>query len=148
ALERAGIKPRIIQVKDERQALSEALRHAVSQSDLVITTGGVSVGEHDLVPPVLQEMGATIHFHKVAQKPGKPMLFATHGNTAIIGLPGNPRAVMILFWEYVLPAIRAMMGAKEPFLRSDFLPLSSPITLKGERSEFRAAKAKNGSVEL
>ena len=148
ALERVGIKPRIVRVKDERQTMSEALRQAVSQSDLVITTGGVSVGDHDLVAPVLQEIGATIVFHKVAQKPGKPMLFATHGNTAIIGLPGNPRAVMILFWEYVLPAIRAMMGAKEPFLRSDILPLSAPVTFKGERCEFRAAKVKNGKVEL
>lgn len=116
--------------------------------DVVILTGGVSVGDHDLVELAAQEMGATIHFHGVAQKPGKPMLFAELDGSFIFGLPGNPRAAMILFWEYVLPFLRAMQGASEPWPSADVLPLAHTVALKGDRAEFRAASLKGGKVTL
>ncbi len=148
ALAALGVEPLILKAPDAKEPLREALRHALSKSDLVITTGGVSVGDHDLVRPVLEEVGCKIIFHKVAQKPGKPMLFATDGDRIVLGLPGNPRAVMILFWMYVLPAVRKMMGASGPFLRSGPMALAHDVELKGERSEFRAARCHNGTVEL
>ncbi len=148
ALHCVGIKPRILRATDEPEALEQALRQALSNSDMVITTGGVSVGDHDLVLPVLKALDVVVVYHRVAQKPGKPMLFAKAGNVAIFGLPGNPRAVMVLFWEYVLPAIRRMMGAADPALRMEHMKITTGISLKGDRSEFRAATVRNGTVEL
>lgn len=133
---------------DLREDIMDALEDARDSSDVILTTGGVSVGDHDLVEDVLVELGAVVHFHGVAQKPGKPMLFAMLGGTPVFGLPGNPRAVMVCFWEYVLPFLRAMQGAKEPWLKRDLLPIGHEVNVKGERAEFRAAKVKGGKATL
>jgi molybdopterin molybdotransferase len=143
-----GMELRTTQAQDTKEALREALASALDRTEVVITTGGVSVGDHDLVAAVLEEMGATVLFHGVAQKPGKPMLFARWRDRVLFGLPGNPRAVMVLFWEYVLPFLRAWQGAAEPWLRKDILPLRGPLTVKGERAEFRAAHVQGGQVAL
>lgn len=148
ALQRIGIRAQPLYAKDDAVDLERTLRQAMSRSDVIITTGGVSVGDHDLVAPILDRTGAKIIFHKVAQKPGKPMLFARNGDTVIFGLPGNPRAVMILFWEYVLPALRKMMGSSSPDLRKELLPLMHDLQLKGERAEFRAARIIDRHVTL
>ncbi len=132
---------------DDDQAIATALRNAL-EADAIITTGGVSVGDHDRVEAVLRSMGATIHFHGVAQKPGKPMLFATLENKPVFALPGNPRAVMVLYWEYVLPCLRKMQGASQPWLRNDHVPTGTSFTVKGDRAEFRAVQLKNGKAEL
>jgi molybdopterin molybdotransferase len=148
ALADHGIKGQLQHATDDAEALRLAMEHAAATTDLVITTGGASVGDHDLIKPVLVHMSATIHFHGVAQKPGKPMLFASLGEKPIIALPGNPRAVLILFWEYVLPFIRAMQGACDPWLRTEHLPIAHAVALKGDRAEFRAAQVKDGRVTL
>ncbi len=133
---------------DTEKELMDALKEADNKSEVIITTGGVSVGDHDLMADVLKKLGATIRFHGVAQKPGKPMLFAEWDKTFVFGLPGNPRAVMVLFWEYVLPFLRAMQGAKDPWLKSDHVPLAHDVQVKGDRAEFRAAQANGGKVTL
>ena len=133
---------------DVHEELRGVLEQAVQEGDVVITTGGVSVGDHDLLPPVLEELGAAIHFHGVAQKPGKPMLFATLKGVPVFALPGNPRAVMVLFREYVQPFLNAMQGAADPGPRTERLPISGPLNVKGERSEFRAAHVSEGRVHL
>lgn len=148
ALRMAGLEPTVSFCADDAGQLRDALSNAARAADLVITTGGASVGDHDLIRPALEQLGANIHFHGVRQKPGKPMLFATLNNTPVFALPGNPRAVMILYWEYVLPFLRAMQGASEPWSPSDRLPLSNAVTLKGERAEFRAAQVGGGKVML
>ncbi len=148
ALTEQGINGELLHAKDSTDALLGAFGKASVNADLVITTGGASVGDHDLIKPVLEAMGATIHFHGVAQKPGKPMLFASLGDTPIIALPGNPRAVLILFWEYVLPFLRAKQGARDPWLGTEHLPITHAVTLKGDRAEFRAAQVKDGRVTL
>lgn len=148
ALAEHGINAELLHATDEEDVLRASMQKAATTADLVITTGGASVGDHDLIKPVLERMGAVIHFHGVAQKPGKPMLFATLGETPIIALPGNPRAVLVLFWEYVLPFLRAMQGARDPWLRTERLPIAHPVTLKGDRAEFRAAQVKDGQVTL
>ncbi|MBK8498299.1 MAG: molybdopterin molybdotransferase MoeA [Flavobacteriales bacterium] len=133
---------------DAAPELRTALLKAAEEGDAVITTGGVSVGDHDLMLPVLKELGAIVHFHGVAQKPGKPMLFATLGGTPVFALPGNPRAVLVCYWEYVLPFLRAMRGEHHPGLRHDLLPLSHAVSTKGERAEFRAARISAGKATL
>lgn len=135
-------------VFDEEEELTEALLQAVDRTDVVITTGGASVGDHDLLLPVLKKLNATVHFHGVAQKPGKPMFFATLNGKHIFGLPGNPRAALVLYYEYVRPFLQAICHRADPYLRSERLPMSTGLTVKGDRAEFRAASVSNGHVEL
>lgn len=148
ALRAEGAMATLLHAPDDRTALCHVLSHALEGHELVITTGGVSVGELDLVRPALEELGTQVVFHKVAQKPGKPMLLGTWKDRLVMGLPGNPRAVMILYWMYVLPALRGMQGAPAPFLRTEQLPLADGLAYKGGRTEFRAAVVRNGQVKL
>lgn len=133
---------------DDLGELVPMIGAALENTDVLITTGGASVGEHDLVRTALERSGATIHFHGVAQKPGKPMLFATLGGKPVFALPGNPRAVLVLFHEYVLPFLRNMQGARDPWPRTERLPLSHALQVKGDRAEFRAAQVRNGHIAL
>lgn len=132
---------------DDDADIETAMKQA-AEADVIITTGGVSVGDHDRIEAVLRKMGAEIHFHGVSQKPGKPMLFATLNGKPVFGLPGNPRAVMVLYWEYVLPFLRAMQGATDPWPRMDRVPLAHTVEVKGDRAEFRAVRIQGGRVHL
>ena len=136
----------VVHAKDTIAAISQQFSSGADQYDLVLTTGGVSVGDHDLVARVLNDLQAEIRFHGVQQKPGKPMLFAQLGITPVIGLPGNPRAVFVLCYVYVLPFLRAMSGI--PWSYCERSPLTEAVEKKGDRAEFRAARIANGAIEL
>ncbi len=101
-----------VSVMDDRTALEQALRDAQG-SDIVVLSGGVSVGKYDLVQDVLVSLGVKIRFWKVRQRPGKPLLFGTRDNALFFGLPGNPVSSYICFDQYVRPAIHAMMGRQD-----------------------------------
>jgi len=98
-------------VRDEPQAMREALDEAASRADLILSTGGVSVGEADYIKPALQEVGTT-EFWKIAIKPGRPLTLGQIGGSVFMGLPGNPVAVMVTFSQFVVPAIEVLSGAK------------------------------------
>lgn len=123
--------------QDNATALRRTLRSALKNRDVVLLSGGVSVGRYDLVPQVIQEIGARIRFHKVAIKPGKPVLYATFGrNQHIFGLPGNPLSALNGLHEFVLPAIRHMAGVAEQDCHpSAYLPLAETLIPKGKRLE-------------
>lgn len=97
-------------VHDTREAVQDALVQAWGAADVVVTNGGVSVGEWDHVKAVLEELGARQVFWGVRQKPGRPMAFWEWNGKLVLGLPGNPVSCMICFEEYVRPALRRMMG--------------------------------------
>lgn len=99
-------------IEDDPEIVKRAFEKALSTVDVLITTGGVSVGEYDPVKRVLEEMGAELIFWKVAQKPGKPMALYRWHDRVIFGLPGNPAAVHICFLEYVRPFILKSLGYK------------------------------------
>jgi molybdopterin molybdotransferase len=106
-----GAKPIVFaRVPDTRDAVRSALEQALPNSDVVLTNGGISVGDYDFVKDVLDEMGAQLVFWRVKQKPGKPMAFWTLGSKPIVGLPGNPVSCMVCAEEYVRPLVRRMMG--------------------------------------
>lgn len=106
-----GAKPVVFaRVPDTRAAVRSVLEQALAQTDVVLTNGGVSVGDYDFVKDVLQEMGAELIFWRIKQKPGKPMAFWTLGSSRIVGLPGNPVSSMVCAEEYVRPLVRRMMG--------------------------------------
>ncbi|MEO1132084.1 MAG: molybdopterin-binding protein, partial [Cyanobacteria bacterium J06639_1] len=90
---------------------------AIARADVVLSTGGVSVGDYDRVDAVLAALGAQIHFQKVAIKPGKPLTFATFSNSPALyfGLPGNPVSSMACFWRFVRPALRKLQGQASPW---------------------------------
>ena len=124
-------------VKDKLSDLREAFKLASDQADLVITTGGVSVGEADFVKTILQEMGE-MHIWKIAMKPGRPITFGELGNALFFGLPGNPVSVMTTFYQFVSPAIQQLsgQGARAP-LTFDVL---SDSTLKKRRGRFECQR--------
>jgi molybdopterin molybdotransferase len=97
-------------VEDRRETVAAALRQALSSADVVLTNGGISVGDFDYIKGVLEELGATQVFWRVAQKPGGPLGLWLHEGRPIFGIPGNPVAAMLMFEEYVRPALRRMMG--------------------------------------
>lgn len=100
-------------VRDRRQDVRDAFEQAAALGDMVITSGGVSVGEADFVKETLEEMGQ-VGFWKIAMKPGRPLAFGSLGRAFFFGLPGNPVSVMATFYQFVQPALRLMMGEPEP----------------------------------
>ena len=100
-------------IKDDKNSLRDFLSRALERCDIIISSGGVSMGRYDYVRDVFIELGVTEHFWKVAQKPGKPLFFGTGDSALIFGLPGNPVSSYIGFIEWVYPVIETMMGKQE-----------------------------------
>ena len=98
-------------VVDERNAVREALTQAAEQADIVISSGGVSVGEADYIKEILREIGQ-VGFWKVAMKPGRPLAFGHINDAVFFGLPGNPVSVMVTFYQFVQPSLKKIMGAE------------------------------------
>lgn len=133
-------------LSDDQKSITEALKRAIEDADILVCSGGVSMGDLDFVPAALLDIGATVHFHGLAVKPGKPTLFATFEETLIFGLPGNPVSTAAQFEFFIAPAIRALGGlAYEP--REAQLPLSEPFRrTNADRHEFLPGKYRDGKV--
>ncbi|MEA5564225.1 gephyrin-like molybdotransferase Glp [Anabaena sp. UHCC 0399] len=98
-------------VKDNPAALEATIRQAIANADIVISSGGVSVGDYDYIDKILDSLGAIIHIRSVAMRPGKPLTVATFSQSSIyFGLPGNPAAVLVTFWRFVQPVIKKLGG--------------------------------------
>lgn len=132
-------------VKDEQSALVAALEQA-SDCDFIVTSGGASVGDHDLVRPALEQWGAAIDFWRIAMKPGKPLMVARKGDQHVIGLPGNPVSSYVTAFLFLLPALRRMAGSANPLPQSIFLPLAGELAAIGKRTEFVRARLVDGQV--
>ncbi len=130
----------IKRVKDDFNALVQALKAALKRGDVVLTSGGVSVGDFDLVKEAARKLGAQEIFWQVAQKPAKPLAFyrAKDGRRPvwIFGLPGNPGAVMISFEEYVRPFIKKLSGRQDFWPRELEAVLTAPVRKKRGRLNF------------
>ena len=100
-------------IKDDKDSLREFLSEALKTCDVIISSGGVSMGRYDYVRDIFMDLGVKEHFWKVAQKPGKPLFFGTGNSTLIFGLPGNPVSTYIGFMEWVWPVLESMMGKPE-----------------------------------
>jgi molybdopterin molybdotransferase len=99
--------------RDNMDSCRQAIRAALCTSDLVLTTGGVSVGDHDLIRPALEAEQVKLTFYKVAMKPGKPLVFGTHGNSYVMGLPGNPSSAMVTFALFGIPLLRLLSRERQ-----------------------------------
>ncbi len=143
---RGGGLPRYLGIARDNFAITKSLiAEGIDVSDIVLIAGGVSVGDHDLVPSVLQDLGVTIHFRQVRVKPGKPLLFGTTAKGKLIfGLPGNPVSSYVSFELFVKPAIRVMGGHAEPGPRIINLPLAEGLAESNDRPTYRPAKLELG----
>jgi molybdopterin molybdotransferase len=133
-------------VSDDQDATRRAFEAALAQADIVISSGGVSVGTHDLVRPVLEELGVEQRFWGVAIKPGKPFFFGTRERTAVFGLPGNPVSALTIFQLFVRPFIQRIAGrasAQAPRTAR----LSQPLEKKAGRAEFVPARLNGANLE-
>lgn len=115
-----------ITADDDLQILNQILQQALKASDVVLLTGGISVGDYDFVLEAANQCGVTKLFHKLKQKPGKPLYFGNKGNKPVFGLPGNPSSVLTCFYEYVIPALNQLSNHKNG-LRALMVPLANAI---------------------
>ncbi|WP_379966297.1 gephyrin-like molybdotransferase Glp [Epilithonimonas sp. UC225_85] len=114
ALKQMGIKNiEVLKAEDNLYILQTTLENALKNNDVVLLTGGVSVGDYDFVVQAVENCNIEAHFHKIKQRPGKPLLFSMKENKAVFGLPGNPSSGLVCFYEYVLPFIENMMHKKQ-----------------------------------
>lgn len=135
-------QPKIVYAKDDLAGITESIRLAMLDSDMIVMTGGVSVGDYDFVVPAAEAAGTHSIFHKIKQKPGKPLFFGvkedvgakktdlvTPKQTVVFGLPGNPASVLTCFYQYVLTALEALSGC--------------PVSLKAKTATFTDGYKKN-----
>ena len=117
----------VFEAKDDPQVVKDTLKYALENSDVVLLTGGVSVGNYDFVPEAAAACGVVTLFHKLKQRPGKPLFVGTKGKKWVFGLPGNPSSVLTCFYEYVIPALEQLMQLK-PVVPAIKVPLSKAYT--------------------
>ncbi|MEL6204955.1 MAG: gephyrin-like molybdotransferase Glp [Pseudomonadota bacterium] len=145
-VEAEGAAARLLPIaRDSAESLSTTLGLARS-ADLILTTGGASVGDHDLVSPVAQSMGMDLSFHKVAMRPGKPLMAGRLGHSILVGLPGNPVSSIVCGMIFVRPLLRAMQGLPaEPLPRSPAI-LGEDLSVNGPREHYMRARLEDGRI--
>jgi molybdopterin molybdotransferase len=131
---------------DRLDSVDAALASALAAADAVLTIGGVSVGERDLVPAALARRGADVRVHGVPMKPGKPFLFALAGGKPVLGLPGSPSACLAAFEVFARPALLALAGAGRRERPSLTLPLAEPVDGRPGRARLLWARLEGGAV--
>ena len=125
---------------DRLEALAALLAEAGTAADVVVTIGGASVGDHDLVVPALRANGIAPDFWRVAMRPGKPLLAARGDHALYLGLPGNPASAFVTATLFLLPLIRRLAGAAQPLPPCMTLPLTAPLPSGGARTEYWRAR--------
>ena len=144
-----GAEPRLCPIaRDNRQSLTDAMKEAEG-ADLVITLGGASVGDHDLVAEVLGNHGLTLDFYKIGMRPGKPLMAGRIGAMPMIGLPGNPVSAMVCGEIFVRPTVDAMMGLPAEERQQRPTVLAKDVGQNGPREHYmRAIVGTDGQCEV
>lgn len=149
ALELMGIKNVSIEyISDNYEKLLKAIESKISQSEILILTGGISVGKYDLVHKSLKDTGVEEVFYKIKQKPGKPLFFGKYKNNLVFALPGNPAAVVTCFYNYVYPAVHKLTGNTSCFLQKLKFPVAEIYSKKAGISVFLKAKLSGNKVYI
>ncbi len=135
-------------IPDDLEALTRALKEA-AKADIILSTGGASVGDHDLVRPAFAAAGGNLDFWKIRMRPGKPLMAGKLGDSIFLGLPGNPVSAFVTATLFLLPLVRHMAGAADPLPRSATASLAAPLPATGERDDYlRAFHTTNGLVSV
>ena len=149
ALQQEGIVAGFETVQDELPRMQRAVAQLAKDNEVLILTGGVSVGDYDFSRAALEAEGFEVVFHKVNQKPGKPLLFARRGDQVAFGLPGNPRAVLMCYHIYVLPHLRRRQMASHAGLFEAQLPLAHAKRKRPDgKTHFVTGQVQGGAINL
>ena len=135
-------------VLDDYESTKQAISKHLESVDVLLLSGGISVGDYDFVKKALEENGVEQVFYKVAQKPGKPLYFGKKGHQYVFALPGNPASSLTCFHIYVLPLLQRMSGANETGLQRVASKLAQGFELKGDRPAFLKAKLDYSEVTI
>ncbi len=141
-----GIEP-VLQgiARDDPQELEQYLKLGL-EYDVLLVSGGTSVGMHDYVRPTIEKLGVQMKFWGIAIRPGHPIAFGTTCKTAVFGLPGNPVSSMVCFEEFVIPALRRMMGNPRLYRRTVTARLAHPVKFRPGRTEFIRVQLTRGET--
>ena len=143
-----GARPRLLPIaRDTLESLTFALDLARG-AELLVTIGGASVGDHDLVAPAAARLGLEQSFYKVAMRPGKPLMAGRMGQTAMVGLPGNPVSAMVCGHVFLAPMVRRMLGLTQIEGQTQHLPLSAPAPENGPRMHYMRGVIEEGTVRV
>ncbi|WBO23664.1 molybdopterin molybdotransferase MoeA [Sphingomonas abietis] len=141
-------RPAIVQdrgvLPDDLDIIAAGFRDAARDADIIVTTGGVSVGDRDWVRPALEQAGASLDFWRVAMRPGKPLLAGRLGDAIVLGLPGNPVSSYVTATLFLLPLIARMGGAADPLPATRTVTLGAPLPANGPRQDYARARLENG----
>ena len=135
-------------VDDNYDSTKKKIEDSISANDVVLITGGISVGDYDFVGDILQELGVEEGFYKIKQKPGKPMFFGFKDDKLIFALPGNPASALSCYYNYVLPALNLLSGNNSPELEQRTLSLKSTYKKTVKMTHFLKGLANDQSVEI
>jgi molybdopterin molybdotransferase len=133
-------------LRDDLSALETSLSALSERADIIVTTGGASVGDHDLVQAALVNIGAQMDFWKVAMRPGKPLMAGKVGNAVVLGLPGNPSSAFVTAFLFLLPLIRHMAGCTAPMPALFEAPTATDLPAGGDRAEYLRATVEGGDI--
>jgi molybdopterin molybdotransferase len=143
--ESEGAEARLLPIaRDDADSLRTVFGLAEG-ADMVVTIGGASVGDHDLVGPVAETLGLERAFYKVAMRPGKPLMAGRLGDAVMIGLPGNPVSAIVCAHLFLLPALRAMQGLPDPAPQPRRARLSQDVPANGPRAHYMRARLVPGA---
>ncbi len=145
-LEDAGAQARILPIARDSEASLHTAFDLARGADLIVTVGGASVGDHDLVAPVAEQLGMERAFYKIAMRPGKPLMAGRLGDAAMVGWPGNPVSALVCGALFLVPMVRAMLGygTQAPALRS--ARLATDIGANGPREHYMRAQVEAGDI--
>ncbi len=145
-----GAEPRIFPIAADRPEALDALfaEAAGWPADLVVTIGGASVGDHDLVAPAMDRFGVTRSFHRIAMRPGKPLMAGAKGEMAWLGLPGNPVSAMVCGHLFLLPMVRALLGLTEVLPQVHRARLTGDVGPNGPREHYMRAVVTGDDIEV
>lgn len=145
--EAEGARARILPIARDTEASLRAVLELAADADMIVTIGGASVGDHDLVGPVTQSMGASRAFYKVAMRPGKPLMAGRLGGALLLGLPGNPVSSIVCGHLFMRPALRAMQGLGAYPMHSATATLACDLPANGARTHYmRATLGPGGTI--
>ncbi len=142
-----GAQPRILPIARDTETSLRTVFGLARGADLIVTIGGASVGDHDLVASVAGELGMEQAFYKVAMRPGKPLMAGRLGGVPMVGLPGNPVSAMVCGTVFLTPMLNAMVGLGRAPAPRITLPLRTELPANGPREHYMRAKVKDGRVQ-
>lgn len=138
----------LYEVNDDFINTKNKLNEAIKANDVVLVSGGISVGDYDFVAKALKELGVETLFYKVNQKPGKPLFAGKLKDKIVFALPGNPAACLTCFYVYVLPTLNILSGSETNYQQTVLVPIAHDFEVKNTRSQFLKASINNGEVQI